>query len=318
MAWGGDFQQTLPIVPKGTKEDIIGASIQRSTLWRHVEILHLTENMRVNANDPQSTEFARWLLKVGHGVGLPIDHSLKLPQHMICGPTVSELISEIYPGIQRGEALQDKYLLERCILCPRNAEVDEINSIMVEKFTGEAQRVYSSADSVKGSDNANQYPVEYLNSINSGSLPPSQLKVKRGVPLMLLCNLDPGQGLCNGTRLHLIHMTNRVLHVRILTGPCAGNLAFIPRITVTTEKELPFALHRRQFPVRLAFGMTINKSQGQSLGTVGLDLRYSVFGHGQLYVGASRGTNWSRVKVLLPSGNKTSNIVYKEVLLDVE
>ena len=59
----------------------------------------------------------------------------------------------------------------------------------------------------------------------------------------------------------------------------------------------------------------INKSQGQSLGTVGLDLQYAVFGHGQFYVGVSRGTNWSRVKVLLPEGNETMDIVYKDMLL---
>ena len=149
-----------------------------------------------------------------------------------------------------------------------------------------------------------------------GGLPPSQLEVKRGVPLMLLWNLDPGLGLCNGTRLHLVHMTNKVLHVKIITGPCAGQTAFIPRITLTpSDGELPFELHHCQFLVRLAFGMTINKSQGQSLGTVGLDLRYAVFGHGQFYVGVSRGTNWSRVKVLLPEGNETTNIIYKDVLL---
>jgi ATP-dependent DNA helicase PIF1 len=110
-------------------------------------------------------------------------------------------------------------------------------------------------------------------------------------------------------------MTNRVLHVKIITGPCAGEQAFIPQITLTSMDELPFELHRRQFPVRLAFAMTINKSQGQSLGTVGLDLRDPVFAHGQFYVGVSRGTNWSRVKVLLKEGREAMNIVYKDVLL---
>ena len=61
--------------------------------------------------------------------------------------------------------------------------------------------------------------------------------------------------------------------------------------------------------------MTINKSQEQSLGTVGFNLCYPVFSHGQLYVWVSRGTNWGRVHVLLKEGNKT-NIIYKEVLLD--
>ena len=149
-----------------------------------------------------------------------------------------------------------------------------------------------------------------------GGLPPSQLKVKLGAPLMLLRNLDVGQGLCNGTRLRLVEMTNRVLLVRIISGPSAGQSAFIPRITVSTSADqLPFELHRRQFPVRLAFAMTINKSQGQSLNMVGIDLRYPVFSHGQLYVAMSRGTNWGRVYVLLQKERKTQNIVYKEVLM---
>ena len=51
VAFEGDFQQTLPIIPKGTKGQIIGACIQRSQLWRHINVLHSTENMRVNPND---------------------------------------------------------------------------------------------------------------------------------------------------------------------------------------------------------------------------------------------------------------------------
>ena len=110
-------------------------------------------------------------------------------------------------------------------------------------------------------------------------------------------------------------MTNRVLHVKIISEPYAGEMAFIPRIKLISSENLPFELHRVQFPVRLAFEMTINKSQGQSLGTVGLDLHNLVFEHGQFDVGVLRGTNWRRVKVLLKEGRKTENIVYKDVLL---
>ena len=228
---------------------------------------------------------------------------------MLCGPNLSDLIQTIYPNIQNADDFPDSYFLERAILSPRNVEVDEINSLVYSHFPGEGC-VYSSADSVQANEEGIHYPVEYLNSINISGFPLSQLEVKRGVPLMLLRNLDPGLGLCNGTRLQLINMTNRVLHVRIITGPCVGKLDFIPRIKLISSNDLPFELHRRQFPVRLAFAMTTNKSQGQSLGTVGLDLHTPVFGHGQFYVGVTRGTNWSRVKVLLNEGEKTANIVY--------
>ena len=109
---GGDFQQTLPVVPRGNKEQIVGASIQRSHLWHHVEVLHLTENMCVDPHDPQSAQFAQWLSDIGHGKDLPLDHSITLPQHMICGSAVSDLISAVYPDLQTREALLDKYYLE--------------------------------------------------------------------------------------------------------------------------------------------------------------------------------------------------------------
>jgi len=135
---------------------------------------------------------------------------------------------------------------------------------------------------------------------------------------MVLRNLDPHHGLCNGTRVHLIEMKSRLLKVRIITGPKAGETALIPRINfVPTDSQLPFKMRRRQFPVRVAFAMTMNKSQGQSLKKVGMDLCNPVFSHGQLYVALSRGTNKSGVKALLPEGSngRTTNIVYKEALL---
>ena len=62
----------------------------------------------------------------------------------------------------------------------------------------------------------------------------------------------------------------------------------------------------------------MNKSQGQSLKNVGLDLRTPVFSHGQLYVELSRCTSGNKLKVLLKQedhdGGKTANIVYKEIL----
>ena len=111
--------------------------------------------------------------------------------------------------------------------------------------------------------------------------------------VILLRNLDPDEGLCNGTRLIIRAFSNRVIDAEIATGVHKHKRVFIPRIILTSsESELPFIL-RRQFPIRLAYCITINKGQGQSLETVGLYLPSpeAIFSHGQLYVAMSRVKN---------------------------
>ncbi len=85
---------------------------------------------------------------------------------------------------------------------------------------------------------------------------------------------------------------HHVLECRLLSGNNAGKTVFIPPITINADTaELPIAFSHHQFPVRLAFAMTINKSQGQSVTYVGLDLCTPVFSHGQLYVALSHYTS---------------------------
>jgi len=119
--------------------------------------------------------------------------------------------------------------------------------------------------------------------------------------------------------LVLTDIHQHVLKCKIITGDAcfAGDIVLILRITLEPLAEtLPIPLKQRQFPVRLAFAMTINKSQGQGVKNVGLDLCTPVFSHGQLYIALSRCTSGDQIKVLLSEDmqdRKTSNIVYKEV-----
>lgn len=78
-----------------------------------------------------------------------------------------------------------------------------------------------------------------------------------------------------------------------------------------------YVLSRQQYPIRLCFALTVNKSQGQSLKSVGVDLRTSAFTHGQLYIVLSQVTSVQGVTVLLSENGdeKTNNVVYPEVLL---
>jgi hypothetical protein len=112
-------------------------------------------------------------------------------------------------------------------------------------------------------------------------------------------------------------MKPNILKCEIITGEKAGQIVLIPRITLDCSKNLPITFYRRQFPVRLAFAMTINKSQGQTLRKVGLKLdKKECFVHGQFYVGISRVSDWESIKMMLAEDaeNKCTNIVFKEVL----
>jgi hypothetical protein len=320
VVFGGDFQQTMPVVPRGSRAEIIMHSLRRSYLWANIHVLRLRQNMRLE-QDADSVAYARWLLEIGQGI---LGQDVEIPNHM-CRESLNNLIDSIYSGVQPNQPMPPpEYFLDRTILSARNADVDEINEHVLGSLPG--QRVtFASADSVARNedgenDAAHYYPAEYLRSLQPAGLPAGEIHLKEGCPLLLLRNLAPRQGLCNGTRMVLRRACERVLEVQVLGGEHHGSIAFIPRITLTpssSSTDLSFTLQRRQFPVRLAFAMTINKSQGQSVKWVGLDLRAPVFGHGQLYVALSRATSPHRIKVLLPDDaqGRAANIVYPEVLL---
>ena len=137
---------------------------------------------------------------------------------------------------------------------------------------------------------------------------------------MLLRNINPREGLCNGTRLILTAKHGEMLQCQIAGGERDGRVVFLPRITFTpnSTEEFPMEWKRRQFPVRTSFAMTINKSQRQSLERVGVWLEESVFSHGQLYVASSRVGDPSNIKYAIKKHNDyprnaTKNVVYKEV-----
>lgn len=106
-------------------------------------------------------------------------------------------------------------------------------------------------------------PIKFFNSLESYGLPSHNLKLKIGSVIIMLWNINQ-PCLCNDTRGLWWKLTNNVIEARILKGKYKGEDIWLPHTSIIPI-DMPFNLKRSQFPVRLAFAMTINKWQGQSL-----------------------------------------------------
>jgi hypothetical protein len=317
MVFGGDFAQIPPVVPNGSKADTIMASIRYWPNWDQFTVLYLTENMRLRGvTSPENLQFAEFLSRLSYTPELY--ETVKLPSYIKVYDDYKEFHTALFPPALMERARETPELFaERAILASHNTSVADLNSDILRLMSGEAQTFVSVDSAEQGADDeAFHMDDEYLHTLEASGIPPARLTLKVGAPVILTRNMNPANGFCNGTRCIVKRMHSRALEVEIASGEFQGRRTTLPRILCNSKaSDFGFILTRRQFPVQLCFAISINKSQGQSLPVVGLDLRNSVFSHGQLYVALSRVTDVSKLHVLIR--NKASRLVENKVWPDL-
>ncbi|GKD91792.1 ATP-dependent DNA helicase PIF1-like protein [Tanacetum coccineum] len=137
VVFGGDFRQILPVIPNGSRQDIVHASLNMSYLWQHCTVLKLTKNMRLRVGcNPEDAEdindFADWILSIGEGkIGGKNDgHApVEFPKEMLIPDSndhIESLITETYDNWQNN-LWDPTYFQDRAILAPTHEQVDKVN-----------------------------------------------------------------------------------------------------------------------------------------------------------------------------------------------
>jgi hypothetical protein len=312
----GDFHQILPVVKRGLKSDVIDATISSSPLWDRFRILYLTENMRLSGlrrsltatssavqilNCEKQERYASFLLDLSRNrqsehlyilntnsmdtslckVGLPLLDYFDMSSQ-------DAAVAWLYPN----GTFDADIALNSVILASTNNAVDRWNDI-IQSLNQEEIRHYFSRDSFDEVDDENDtlkrmLNEETLNNFTRNGVPTHQLSFKIN-DVCLVLRAIPSLQLATNTRVQIVRFQPNSVRVQTLNEPIA-RFVNIPRITFKFRLEYSesFQMTRMQLPLRLAYCMTFNKSQSQTLNKVLLDCTGEPFAHGHAYVAFSR------------------------------
>ncbi|XP_014789226.1 uncharacterized protein LOC106882911 [Octopus bimaculoides] len=160
----GDFRQTLPVIPKGTRADEVRACLKSFTLWPQVKMLSLSTNMRVHLlGDSTSAAFTEDILALGEGK-VPRNDKGDISISELCNTVdnPSDLLETVFPNLESNYA-DINWLSERTILAPKNVAVSAINDQLISRIPGE-ECIYKSIDRTCDPQDIVNHPIEFLNS----------------------------------------------------------------------------------------------------------------------------------------------------------
>lgn len=267
----GDHRQCCPVIRGGTRRQVVDASIKSSPLWEHIQVRRLTVPIR-NATDPAYADFVD---AIGNGEGPKV----QLWPFINVVYTPGELIDFVFPEI----ILQDpETSVKRSILAPTNQQVDDYNSIIINRMPGPS-KTYLAANRIKEMDETEGLPAEagaalldYVAQKTPPGVPAHTLTVRVGAVYRLMRNLAPERGCVKNIRAVIENIGNCLIAVRLIR-PENGNrvddeVTLLPRIPFEVTLHSGHTLVRRQFPLAPAYATTFNSCQGLTLDRVAIDL----------------------------------------------
>lgn len=349
----GDFRQIAPVVRNGTRPEIVSASMCTSPLWERFEVFQLTRPLRAQ-DDPQ---YADWTLAVGEQRVEPLEYdpdlgAVAIPLAGLRTFTSVQLdaaVSFAFPHLDH-----PAHNAKSAILASTNEAVGRWNAEIQSRIVGEAITLRSVDRLADTDDPANTTLVsvlseEVLNTFTSTDVPPHELQLKEGDVCLVMRNLARRPALINNARVIVRTIRAYTITVQLLSATPALNntLHVIPRIYFRFKPSgehnvlifghlagqtvsLCIGCHvagscfyvlRKQFPLRLAYSVTVNRAQGQELSRVLYDVDDTPFSHGQCYVALSRVRKRDDIAVfisdpayLVHGQALTLNVVYPELL----
>jgi ATP-dependent DNA helicase PIF1 len=154
---------------------------------------------------------------------------------------------------------------------------------------------------------------EFIDAVDLHSLPPTHLKLFEGCIVALHRNIDVTRGLTNGAKLIVLKIGIYIIRVRVVSN---GKVADIPRLKLSAKASNGIEFERLQFPVKLAYAITSNRSQGQTFtNKVIIDCRSPSFAHGQLYVACTRATDPNNIIVIGAPAQQAIAVTYQELIV---
>jgi hypothetical protein len=350
---GGDMRQLSAVVPGGSHMDTVAASVISNSLWANFGTFRLTIPQR----DRRDPEWSAAVLAIGSGLAprfgsdkAPMEqtsgrasskaHYIVVPDRVRVFQAPEDATAWLYDGVQpEGTQYTENGrspASRRAMLCPHNATVDAFNEQILRSpllhFDDDAHdagivRLMASEQREQEDDapevrwnRTHDVSEDFMAKLTNPGVPNHVLELRVGCIVMVMRNLCAKYGIMNGVKLRVERISRFLIVAKTLCS--AQRTVLLPRITFNMSvPSSAVRIVRRQFPIRLAYAMTTNKSQGQTLARVCYDLRQPVFTHGACYVGLGRVEEAEDLALLLgedaqgPDGRwYILNIVYTELV----